>query len=243
MVFIYPMEKQYTFEELESFAKSMKRMSDFIRSQKPNFIFAPVIGSVPLIDALGIVDRHFSFENVEYPPNSSRFTNREELIRKWYSNFLDTNYSGSKMSVICVDEVISGSSASKGQQEFQKMLHERGLEKKIKYTVVGIGEKPKGGKKRNHNFQKLVNSKKAKVFETQNIITADNILLNPVRLKVGELNPQGRNTYLPEIHSLDYSPEYRTLLHDIATFSGADPDHVSLQNILKVGNSLRKYLG
>lgn len=236
------MEKQYTHEELESFTKAMKRMSDFIRSQKPDYIFAPVIGSVPLVDALGILDRHFSFENVEYPPNSSRFTNREELIRKWYSNFLDSNYSGDKTSIICVDEVISGSSASKGYQEFKKILNEKGLAKKISFTIAGIGEKPRNGKKRNHNFLKLVNQKKAKVFESDRIITADNVLLNPIRLKVGEPNPQGRNTYLPEIHSLDYSPEYRTLLHNLATYSGADPDQVSLQNILKVGDSLEKYL-
>jgi len=236
------MEKQYSFEELESFAKAMKGMSDFIRSQKPNYIFAPVIGSVPLIDALVITDRHFPFENVEYPPNSSRFTDREELIRKWYSNFLTSAYSGEKMSIMCVDEVISGSSASKGYQEFQKILNEKGLAKQIDFTIAGIGEKPRRGRKRNHNFLRLVNNKKAKVFEAQKILTADNVLLNPIRLKIGQPNPQGRNTYLPEIESINYSPEYRELLEDLAKYCGTDPSQVSASNILKVGNSLEKYL-
>jgi hypothetical protein len=104
-----------------------------------------------------------------------------------------------------------------------------------------MGEKPKNGK-RNRTFSSLVNNKKAHVFETKRIITADNILLNPIRLELGKLNSQNRQTYLPKIHSVQYSPEYLTLLHDVATYSGVDPNQFCPLNILKVQNSLEKYL-
>lgn len=237
---------QYTAEEFESFMKSMKGMSDMLRSEKPDYIFAPVLGSIPLVDVLSIIDRRFPLESVEYPPNSSRFLNREELIDKWYYNFLDANFTGKKMSIACVDEVISGSSATKGYREFEKVLYnfgrERGepLERKVRYKVFGIGEQPNG--KRNRGFTKLVNSKKAKVFESGKIITADNSFLNPIRLKKGELNAQGRQTYLPEIEFVSYPQEYLSLLYNVATHVGVDPDQVSPKNIMKMQESLEKYL-
>ena len=239
------MEK-YTTEEFDSFMGAMRKMSDVLRSKKPNFIFAPIVGSVPLIDILAIIDRHFPLETVEYPPNSSRFLHREEIMDRWYSNFLNTQYTGDPISVICIDEVISGSSATKGYQEFRKVLHQlnngkRSLEKRFDYGILGIGEEPKGGK-RNHGFRKLVNQEKAKVFEAGKIITADNRDLNPIRLKRGKINDQGRQTYLPEIESMRYSEDYLNLLHNAAAYCGVDPEQLSPVNVLKIQSSLEKYL-
>ena len=239
--------KQYTTKEFDCFMKSMKKASDYLRSKKPDFIFAPIIGSIPLIDILSIIDRHFPLEIIEYPPNSSRFTNREEIIDKWYSNFLNNNYIGEPMSIICIDEVISGSSATKGYNEFYKILHKLDEEKKsplkkrVNYEILGIGEQPRN-LKRNYTFRGMVNQGKAKVFETDRIITADNIDLNPVRLKRGELNAQKRQTYLPKIESMEYSKYYLNLLHDTANFFGVDPEKVTPVNLLKIQGSLEKYL-
>lgn len=236
--------EQYTPEEFMSFMEAMKKMADILHSKKPNFIFAPIIGSVPLVDTLSIIDRRFYSDNVEYPPNSSRFINREEIINKWYSNFLKINYIGDSISIVCIDEVISGSSATKGYQEFIKAIREKGdrtIEKKVKYEILGIGEKPKNGI-RNHNFVKLVNKKKAKVLETDKIITADNIALNPIRLKLGKINPQGRQTYLPEIESMNYPQEYLSFLYNVATYCGVDPQQVGTTNILRIQQSLERYL-
>lgn len=239
--------EQYTIDEFEDFMKAMKKMSDYLRSKKPNFIFAPIVGSIPLVDTLAIIDRHFPLDNVEYPPNSSRFLNREKLMDNWYFNFLNTQYCGEPVSITCVDEVISGSSATKGYYEFRKVLNQLGqernfLEKKINYEIVGIGEEPKN-RKRNHGFLKLINKKQAKVFETKRIITADNQDLNPIRLKRGELNKQGRQTYLPKIDSVQYSEAYLNFLHDVSTYCGVDPDRVTPANLLKIQGSLEKYLG
>lgn len=239
--------EQYTIREFECFMKSMKKASDYLHSKKPDFIFAPIIGSIPLIDILSITDRHFPLETIEYPPNSSRFVNREKIIDKWFSNFLDENYIGEPMSIVCIDEVIFGSSATKGYKEFHKILYKLDekmkspLEKQISYKILGIGEQPKG-RKRNYSFRSMVNQGKAKVFETDRIITADNIDLNPVRLKRDGINVQGRQTYLPEIKSMEYSKDYLNLLHDTATFFGVDPDKVTPVNLLKIQDSLEKYL-
>jgi len=240
--------EQYTREEFESFMKSMKKVSDILHSKSPDYIFAPLIGSVPLIDILAIIDRHFPLENVEYPPNSSRFINREQIIDKWFSNFIQAHYHGEKMSIIGIDEIISGSSAIKGYNEFSKILYflskedpESSLEKKINYEILGIGEVPRRGK-RNHTFSKLINKKKATVIETNRIITADNILLNPVRLKLGEVNSQGRQTYLPEVESFVYSPEYISLLQNVASYFGANPDNIHPANLSKIKDSSRRYL-
>ena len=244
--------EQYTPNEFDCFMKSMKKASDYLRSKKPDVIFAPLLGSVPLIDILSIIDRHFPFDSVEYPPNSSRFINREEIIDKWFSNFLNCNLNyydkiEFPMSIVCIDEVISGSSATKGYKEFHKVLHRFDkekrnlLEKKINYKILGIGEQPRNGK-RNRGFLKLVNKEKAKVFETNRIITADNIDLNPVRLKLGETNKQGKQTYLPEIASINYTPDYLNLLYNTAIHFGTDPDKVTPVNLLKIQRSLEKYL-
>jgi hypothetical protein len=241
------MEEQYTFDEFESFMKSMKKMSDILRSKKPDYIFAPITGSIPLIDVLSIIDRHFPTENVEYPPNSSRFLSREEIMEKWLSRFVKNKYSGNKMSIVCIDEVISGSSATKGFQEFSKIIynldegknHQYG--KKINYEILGIGEIPRKGK-RNHGINSLVQRNKAKVIETKKIITSDNPVLNPLRLKRGEVNVQGRQTYLPEIGALVYTSEYISLLENCANYFGVDLDNTHLVSVSKIRNSLEKYL-
>lgn len=238
--------EQYSLEEFDSYVKVMKKASDILRSKSPNYIFAPILGSVPFIDVLSIIDRHFPISNVEYPPNSSRFSNRGELIDNWYSNFIKDNYTGKKMSIVCIDEIISGSSAVKGYNEFQKVLYnfrkdDSKIEKKINYEILGIGEKPRNGS-RNPNFNRLINKKKAKVLETKRIITADNPLLNPIKLKVGGINNQGRQTYLPEIESFNYSPEYILFLQNTANYFGVDPDSICLPNLSKIKDSSTKYL-
>ncbi|RLG16425.1 hypothetical protein DRN69_00845 [Candidatus Pacearchaeota archaeon] len=238
--------EQYTFEEFESFTKAMKKLSDILRSKNPDYIFAPLTGSVPLVDILSVIDRHFPSEYVEYPPNSSRFVAREEIMNKWYTNFLRDNYFGKEMSIVCVDEVISGSSAVKGYNEFCRVLYNfqngnKKFKKKVKYEILGIGEKPKN-ERRNTSFNRLVNQKKVKVLETKKILTADNPRLNPVRLKVGGINSQGRQIYLPEIEYVSYSKEYLNLLGNIASYFGIDPERVNPINIVKMQKSLEKYL-
>jgi len=241
------MVKQYNKEEFEKFARGLKKISDILKSEKPDFVFAPVVGSVPLIDLISISDRHFNLDSVEYPPNSSRFLNRESIISKWYSKFLKNNYCGDPIKIICIDEIISGSSAVKGYKEFQKAIRKfrqeenEDLERKVIYHILGPAELPKN-KKRNHGIIRLVNKKIAKIVEVGNIITSDNPDLNYIRLKNGGLNVQGREIYLPEIEFFKVSPEYITLLQNFASYIGADPKNVSANNLSRIKESLEGYL-
>lgn len=242
------MAEQYNREEFERFAIGIKKASDILRSKKPDYIFAPIVGAVPFVDLFSIADRRFDLNSVEYPPNSSRFTNREEVIDEWYFNFLKDQYHGGKMNIVCVDEVISGSSAVKGYREFQKSLRafaradgERGLGKKVSYQILGIGEEPKT-RKRNHGISKLVNQNIAQIVDVGHILTADNPDLNPVRLKIAGENAQHRNTYAPEIETFKVSEAYLNLLQDFAIFIGVDPSTVSVQNMGRMKESLGKYL-
>ena len=239
--------EQYTYEEFESFAKGIKRLSDILVSENPDYVFAPVVGSVPLIDLVYIANRHFDLDKVEYPPNSSRFFDREKLISQWISGFLEEKYLGEKMRIFCLDEVISGASTVKGYQEFQKAVHlfekkigER-LGRKISYKILGIAEKPRD-RTRNHTIKSLVNSKKAKLVEVKRILTADNVDLNHVRLKIQRDNYRGRHIYEPQIDKFYISKEYLTLLQNMASYFGADSSKVTAQNLGKIRNSLEKYL-
>lgn len=240
--------EQYSIEEFERFARGIKRASDILKSQNPDYVFAPVTGAVPFIDLFFIADRHFNLGRVEYPPNSSRFGDREGIMSRWYQNFLDKNYHGGKISIICVDEVISGASAVKGYQEFEKALYDfkkrtgESLEKKVNYSILGIAEMPKSAGVRNHILKKLVHSKKAKLIEVGKIITADNVELNHIRLKIDRDNLQGRHIYLPEIEKFYVSDYYLTLLQNMAKYFGADPSKVTVQNLGQIKDSLEKYL-
>lgn len=249
LLFFYNMNEigQYTKEEFESFAIGIKKAIDIIKSKKPDYIFAPIVGSVPLIDVMSIIDRHFPTEIVEYPPNSSRFRDREKIMNEWYKNFLESNYNNKKMKIVCIDEVISGGSAVKGYTEFYKTLYQLGkekkenLEKKISYEIVGIGEQPQNGK-RNKGILSLIKNKKAYVIEVKKIITSDNILLNPIRLKIEKETQNGRFIFKPEIEKFEYTDEYINLLRDIANYFGRDPEKIEIKNTLKIKESIEKYL-
>ncbi|PIN77613.1 hypothetical protein COV15_01655 [Candidatus Woesearchaeota archaeon CG10_big_fil_rev_8_21_14_0_10_34_12] len=252
--------KQYTQKELEEFTKGFKKAADIISMEKPDHILAPVIGAVPFVDVLSIVNRHFPLEIVSYPPNSSRFANRDELMRKWDINFLRENYANEGLKIMTIDEVISGSSAVKGYIQFRRAIEDlarersKGLEneiealkhytrklgKKISYQILGITENR--GKRITHSFSRLMNKKIARRINFSKIFTMDNVDLNTVRLKVGPINAQGRQNYLPEIERFEISSEYLEFLQDIARCVGADPKNVNPVNLGKIKESLSEYL-
>lgn len=241
------MVKSSNFEDFKKFAEGIKRASDILRSKKPTYLFAPVVGAVPFVDLFYIADRHFELGNIEYPPNSSRFKDREEIMAKWYAHFLNSTYAGENINIVCVDEVISGSSAVKGYDEFARALNKFGkaqgenLTRKITYEILGIGESPRN-KRRNHGFNRLVNAKKAHVVEVGKILTADDPVLNPVRLRISGKTSQGRHVYVPQIERFEITPEYLTLLQNFASYIGVDPSTVSVQNMGRIRESLENHL-
>src|SRR3989344_9238941 len=111
--------------DTKSIVEGFKKVSDIIKMKGPDYILAPVIGAVPFVDILKIIDRKFPLENIVYLPNSSRFSNRDELVSRWYKNFYKKKDVGDEMKILCLDEVLSGSSAVNSYINFRKSIQER----------------------------------------------------------------------------------------------------------------------
>jgi len=195
--------------------------------------------------------------SVIYIPNSSRFANREALMSRWYSNFYHSHDVGSPLKIVCVDEVLSGSSAVVGYKQFEKSVFmraremadefqngefeaycefERRLHKNLSYKILGIAEKQHA---RNPQFNRLVNQRRVHTVEFDNVPTIDNVALNPLRFKVARIQKNGRPVYAPEIERFDITPEYMSLLKGIASYVGVDPLSVGPVNLGRIEEGLR----
>ena len=242
---------------LEDFVKGFKKASNILKMEKPNYIFAPVSGAVPFIDILNIIDRHFNLNAVQYIPNSSRFKNREELMEKWYSKFYEKNEFGEPIKIVCIDEVLSGSSAVIGYKQFQNSIEERAkkkarglsdeyeaiekfkrkLSKNIKYKILGLSER---GYKKNPELNRLINKRNiVHLINFDNIPTIDNISYNPIRFKLIS-SKNGNNIYSPEIERFEITREYLAFLKNISTYVGVDPSTINLVNLSKIEEGLKQ---
>jgi len=248
---------EYTHKELESFVRGFRRVSDTVKMEKPDYIFAPVVGAVPFIDILAIVDRHFPLDSVEYLPNSSRFANRDELMGRWYANFYERNEIGDPMKIVCLDEVLSGSSAVKGYKQFRRSIEDRAraraeglsdgssavrqyqkkLENDVNYKIIGVQE---AGHKTCVAFNRLVKKGVVHPVNFDKVFTIDNVYLNAIRLRPGEMKANGRMSYLPEIERFDVTSDYMELLRNIARCAGVDPSTVNPVNFSKIEQGLRQ---
>jgi len=243
--------------DFDALASGMKKSADIIRMEKPDYLFVPVAGSVPFVDMLTIVDRKFRLDNVLYLPNSSRFGNREQLMQEWYSKFYEANEIGEPIKIMCIDEVLSGSSAVVGYKQFKISLNERARKKAngfvqdlkafeaferklnngIEYKLLGMVEK---GYNRNPEFTRLQNQGIVHLVEFDDIPTIDNVALNPLRFKVDRIQKNNRPIYLPEVERFDITPQYMALLQGIALAVGVDPSGVSPVNLSRIEKGLKQ---
>ena len=76
-------------EQIMSYIDAMKEASSLITRENPDYLVVPMLGSIPFIDAMAIVDRDFDPTNVIYMPASSRINNISHVIKEWYGNFLE----------------------------------------------------------------------------------------------------------------------------------------------------------
>jgi len=100
---------------LKSYARSMIHAASIINKQNPDYLVVPMMGSVPFIDAMSILDNDFDPSKAVYLPASSRINNVKKIITKWYKNFLDdvTDKGEFFPKIIGIDEVVSGGSVSR----------------------------------------------------------------------------------------------------------------------------------
>jgi len=261
----------YKQSQLESFVNGFCKVDERIKSINHDFIMAPLMGAIPFIDTLAIINKNLNLNEVEYPPSTSRFENLGELLTDWYSNFLKENYiEGEKLKLIFIDEVVSGASAIRDHKYINKAL-EKIAESKIKelyieskredksrlhdykkiltnlkrniiYEIIGI-EDSSGKEKRNENkyYNRLKKEKIIVPIEVQKIITMDNPAYSPAQLKFSHRNKYSRPFYLPEIEGFNITPEYIGFLRDVARYVGVNPDDVNSVNQSKIFN-FTKYL-
>jgi hypothetical protein len=259
----------YTHEQLKSFVNGFRKASGLVKKLSPDHLLIPITGAVPFVDVLSIVDRHFDYSATDYMPNSSKFKNLDELMGRWFSNFLDKTYSGNPLSLVVLDEVVSGASALRSYLHFQKAIDEKAkrdtkkiigeedfskknidiynrikneLNKRISYSSIGIQEQaPSHIKRRNKKYKKLVEKKIFFPVEVEKIITMDDPAFNYINLKFSHRNVLNRPFYEPEITGFNITPEYIRFLQDVAIYVGADPSKVELVNLSKIGE-FKKYL-
>ncbi|MDP3881747.1 MAG: hypothetical protein Q8Q31_02615 [Nanoarchaeota archaeon] len=95
-----------------SYVDAMLQAAETFKQLDPDYIVAPMLGSVPFIDAMAIVSQDFDISKVRYMPASSRICDVGKSIQRWYKGFLDdvVDSPHSFPKVMAIDEVVSGAS-------------------------------------------------------------------------------------------------------------------------------------
>ena len=113
----------YTDSELKSFVDGMINVDNLIKKLPYDHIIAPLLGAVPFIDVLAIINPNMNLNSVEYSPETSKFENLGELMGDWYFNFITQNHlENEEFKLLAIDEVVSGTSAIRGHKFFNKSL-------------------------------------------------------------------------------------------------------------------------
>ena len=123
---------------LKSYIDAMTEATSIIGKENPDFLVVPMMGSVPFIDAMAIVDKDFDISKAVYMPASSRIDGVEKVIQEWYGNFLEdvVDFPYIFPDILGIDEVVSGNSikrcfksinhaVQKKRKEFRQSLVER----------------------------------------------------------------------------------------------------------------------
>lgn len=138
-------------KQITSFIDSMVKASEIIKKENPDYLVAPLLGSVPFIDAMNIVSTDFDASKVYYLPSSSRIQDVNKIIRSWYANFLNDKISfpDSFPKIMGIDEVVSGQSVirclkeidiatNKVKKEIRQNLVEKLHSKKVEVALEAV---------------------------------------------------------------------------------------------------------
>ncbi len=123
---------------LASYVDAMKEASEIIRKRNPDYLVAPMAGSIPFIDAMAVVDDDFDTSRVVYMPASSRIEDVSNVIVDWYHNFLNSTVTDFHEfpEILGIDEVVSGSSVARCLKNIDKAVA-----RKRKEVLQGLIEK------------------------------------------------------------------------------------------------------
>ncbi len=99
-------------ESMDAYVKGLEKASNIFVEQNPDHIIAPMLGSVPFIDVMHIINSDFDVQKVNYMPASSQINEVNKVMNIWMNNFLDDVVSPENPTKIMgIDEIVSGSSA------------------------------------------------------------------------------------------------------------------------------------
>lgn len=119
---------------LKSYVAGLGDAVEIFDDKKPDLIIAPMMGSVPFVDIMNLIDPNFDNEKVHYMPASSSVVNIQKVMRGWLSNFLDDNvHPDHDFYLMGIDEVVSGNST---KRVYKAISHS--LEKKRKEFVSQV---------------------------------------------------------------------------------------------------------
>ena len=82
-----------------SYVDAMANASEIIRVENPDFVVAPMLGSIPFIDAMTIIDKDFDPTRVVYMPASSHLPDVNDIMKDWLKNFLNQKITDSSQPV------------------------------------------------------------------------------------------------------------------------------------------------
>ncbi len=237
--------QMYSQNELESFVHAITQINHFIDQEKPDIILAPMMGAVPLVDALNALNPHFENNKVYYVPASSSLQSLNNILPGAVKNVLEeavpAEFPG-RLKIFSIDEVVSGASAvrlrNKVNLGLRRFARERGLTNEevadIEYTQIGMehGLHKANGKDWNNGYKQLRDLGLVVPFEVDRIITMDNPKFCPVRYKRHPYD-HARNTPIVD-PKIKVPKEYVRLLHDMASVAGADPNMAGPKNLKKI---------
>ncbi|MDO8656187.1 MAG: hypothetical protein Q7K45_03035 [Nanoarchaeota archaeon] len=243
---------------IERMVKAFEDIAQIIHEKNPDCIIAPMLGAVPFIDILNIVDDDFPNAKVEYVPASSKLHKLRDILRASFTNLIDA-YAPNGGSFLSLDEVVSGNSLVRVYKQFEAarinyanrktaqtygdcvdfrdsavQAYRQEIIEKIKYETIGIVDPKleKRNKPQNREYLALVEQKIVLPVQTDGIVTMDRTDFFPAKYKT-RASGQG-DLYLPQIASFEANQEYITFLRTVAGIVGKDPALVTAQNIGKI---------
>jgi hypothetical protein len=236
---------KYPEADLVSLAHGMISVNAIIQNLNPDIVLAPMMGAVPLIDLLNVVNPQFDNERVVYVPASSSIQSLNNILPVTIRNVLKDRASVDTIaregySILSIDEVVSGSSAvrvrskvKEGLKAYAGSVGDAGLADKITLDQIGIEHMihKESGKQWNNGYADLRNTLNLIPVQVHRIITMDDPALCPAKYVP---KPDGtRNT--PKLQPVfTITGEYLNLLANIARIVGTDPNQAYPRNFQQI---------
>ena len=244
---------------IEALVKALEKVSEIIKGKEPDCIIAPMMGAIPFIDMLNIIDEEFPNHKVEYVPASNKIHRLRPVLRGAFASLIE-GYAPNGGSFLSLDEVVSGNSLVRVYKQFdaarnnyatmktkevygpetdfqrkEVLAFQQNLIDRIDYNSVGIVD-PKLDrlkKKQNHEYLQLLERKIVTPVPTSGIVTMDRTGFFPAQY-VQAQEPNGRTVYLPVVETFNVSNEYLNFLRTVAGIVGKNPDEVTVRNMGKI---------